>query len=507
MKIVFPLISVALPGILLLCLSSEASAAAQDPRSAEKSASAFKTQDGNRNNQTGANEPGTQSNYPAGSSANADQPKPGKSDSVAQQYYESATNLYAAGRFDDAISAFLQSAKLKPDNAQTHYGLGMAYAKSKYYQEASESFKRAVKFKPDWPEANFRVGMMAYVLGDKSLANDVYNKLRKLGSPLANTLYRVIREDGSAAGISEGASNDTSKPAEVMPVSASNRGDETTRKETPAPEEKSSSAPANESAKGVSVAAPTDTAPNSEQALTAIYKVGAGDVLDVRLLNSTVPRSTLYTVMDGGLIDFPVAGGPILVAGFTTEEIQSRIATELKRRAVEINSQVSVGVRQYTSHAVIVTGLVANPGTRFLRREAIPLYVLMAEVQPRLDAGRITILRAGVEARTFDLSDSSALGTLIQQGDVINVGPRPQEFYYIGGRVNYAGQKQFQSGITLLQAILAAGGPAQNENNIELSREGADGRLTTLRFNLKEIKSGKVQDPKLRSGDRIEVVR
>jgi protein involved in polysaccharide export with SLBB domain len=211
--------------------------------------------------------------------------------------------------------------------------------------------------------------------------------------------------------------------------------------------------------------------------------------------------------MDGGLIDFPIAGGPIQVAGFTTDEIQSRISAELKRRAVEVNSQVSVGVRQYSSHAVIVTGLVSSPGTRYLRREAIPLYVLLAEVQPRLDAGRITILRVGVEAQSLDLSDSNSLATLVQQGDVINVGPRPQEFYYIGGRVNYAGQKAFQSGITLLQALLAAGGPSQNENTIELSRESADGRLTTSRLSLKDIKSGKLQDPKLRPGDRIEVIR
>jgi protein involved in polysaccharide export with SLBB domain len=131
----------------------------------------------------------------------------------------------------------------------------------------------------------------------------------------------------------------------------------------------------------------------------------------------------------------------------------------------------------------------------------------MAEVQPRLDAGRITILRAGAEAQTFDLSDSKALATLIMQGDVLNVGPRPQEFYYIGGRVNYPGQKMFQSGISLLQALLAAGGPSQNENNIDLSREGSEGRLITTRYSLKDIKTGRTQDPKLRPGDRIEVIR
>jgi protein involved in polysaccharide export with SLBB domain len=500
MKKAFPLIGFFLISVVPLAPSINASAVTQDPKSAEKTAAAFKTPArDDRKTQPVASESAAQSNLSKGPN---DSLKPGNSDTAAGQYYESATNLYAAGKLEEAISAFLQSARLKPDNPQTHYGLGMAYAKSKSYREAADSFKRAVKFKPEWPEANFRVGMMAYVLGNKGEANEAYNKLRRLNSPLANTLYRVIKEDGTTAGVPETVNTEwQSKPAETVPVAALTKEAETNTATQPE---------ATNSANGAASSQPNDTpssAPDAEQTLTSIYRVGVGDILDIRLLNSTTPRSTLYTVVDGGLIDLPIAGGPVPVAGLTTEEIQSRIAAELKRRAVEVNSRVSVGVRQYSSHAVIVTGLVATPGTRFLRREAIPLYVLMAEVQPRLDAGRITILRAGVEGRTFDLSDSSSLSTLIRPGDVLSVGPRPQEFYYIGGRVNYAGQKPFQSGITLLQALLAAGGPAQNENNVDLSREGADGRLITTRYSLKEIKSGRMQDPKLRSGDRIEVVR
>jgi protein involved in polysaccharide export with SLBB domain len=499
-----PLIGFFLISVLVLAPTINASAVTQDPKSAEKSATAFKTPArDDRKAQSVASDSAAQTNLPEGSTPIRDSLKPGSSDTAAGRFYESATNLYAAGKLDEAISAFLQSARLKPDSAQTHYGLGMAYAKSKSYREAADSFKRAVKFKPEWPEANFRVGMMAYVLGNKSEANEAYNKLRRLNSPLANTLYRVIKEDGTAAGVPETVNTDW-QSKEAVPVAVLNKEAQTN---TPTQPETTDSGNGAASSQPPASDPAASSAPDSEQTLTTIYRVGVGDILDVRLLNSATPRSTLYTVIDGGLIDLPIAGGPLPVAGFTTDEIQSRIATELKRRAVEVNSRVSVGVRQYSSHAVIVTGLVANPGTRFLRREAIPLYVLMAEVQPRLDAGRITILRAGVEGRTFDLSDSSALSTLIRPGDVLSVGPRPQEFYYIGGRVNYPGQKLFQSGITLLQALLAAGGPAQNENNVDLSREGAGGRLITTRFSLKEIKSGRMQDPKLRSGDRIEVVR
>jgi protein involved in polysaccharide export with SLBB domain len=243
-----------------------------------------------------------------------------------------------------------------------------------------------------------------------------------------------------------------------------------------------------------------------ERSPTEIYRVGVGDVLDIRLLNSAFSKaSTLFTVVAGGVIDLPVVGGSISVAGLTPEEIQNIISAELKRRAVDDKGRVSVGVRQYVSHSVMVTGLVVNPGTRFLRREMVPLYVVLAESQLRNDGGRVVILRGGMAGEPHDLSDPATLNLTVQSGDVITVTSRPQEFYYIGGRINYPGQKVYQPGITLLQALLAAGGIGKQDNKVEISREGTDGRLVTIGYTIKQIKAGAVQDPKLQPGDRIEV--
>ena len=245
-----------------------------------------------------------------------------------------------------------------------------------------------------------------------------------------------------------------------------------------------------------------------EATLTSIYRIGVGDVLDIRLLNAATNKSTLFTVMEGGLIEFPLVGGSMAVAGLTTDEIQANVVAELKRRAVQDQAQITVAVRQYASHTIIVTGLAGIPGTKTLRREAVPLYVVLAESQPRLDANRATVMRADKPVLTVDLSEASSLSVLIRPGDVINLTTRPKEFYYIAGYINSPGQKDFQAGITLLQAILAAGGVARpSDNVVELSREGADGRLSTTKYNLRDIKSGKVQDPRLEAGDRIEVVR
>src|SRR5262245_48972233 len=78
----------------------------------------------------------------------------------------------------------------------------------------------------------------------------------------------------------------------------------------------------------------SSAASTPEPSLTEIYRVGVGDVLDIRLLNSANSKSTLFTVVAGGMIDLPIAGGTISVAGLTPEEIQNIISAELKRRAV-----------------------------------------------------------------------------------------------------------------------------------------------------------------------------
>jgi protein involved in polysaccharide export with SLBB domain len=419
-----------------------------------------------------------------------------EAEAAAQKNFESGMVLYGAGKPDEAIAALKEANKLSPENPQYQYQLGMAYVQAKAYKDAAESFKRAARFKPDWPEAHFRFGMTSYVLGRRNQSLESYKKLVSLNSPLANTLYRIINNENQPDAVAEITKTESpsTRPSVKVPAASSESN-------------AANSSPIQPSVAPASASNVPENPPPPDALLTAIYRVGVGDVLDIRFLNSSVNRSSLYTVIDGGVIDLPIVGGAIQVAGFTTEEIQTRIMDELKRRAVEDGAHVSVGVRQYASHTVIITGLVGILGTKILRREAVPLYVILAESQPRLDAARAVIMRNGIAPQVVDLSDSAALNTIIKPGDVINVTAKPQEFYYIAGRVNHPGQKTFQPGITLLQAILAAGGVVRpGDNAVEISRESADGLLITTKVSLKEIKLGKTQDPKLRPGDRIEVV-
>lgn len=244
--------------------------------------------------------------------------------------------------------------------------------------------------------------------------------------------------------------------------------------------------------------------------LTSVYRIGVGDVLDIRILNQSDTRqSTLYSVLTGGVLEYPLLRDPLTVTGMTPEELSAQLIAELKHRGVFDRPQVRVSVRDYGSHAVLVSGLVSDPGTKILRREAVPLYVVIAEAQPKLEAGRAVVVSHSTGKTTsVDLTDAVAMSMLVQQGDVVNLFARPPEFFYIGGEIGAPGQKDFHQGLTLTQAVLASGGATRlSAGRVKVSRQGSDGRLVSKEYNLKEIEDGVIPDPTLQAGDRVEVAR
>ena len=241
--------------------------------------------------------------------------------------------------------------------------------------------------------------------------------------------------------------------------------------------------------------------------LMKIYRVGIGDVLDIRLSKTPTDRSTLFTVTAHGLLQHPNLAHPLKVTELTPDEISGRIKAELKNRAINQDPAVLVAVREYVSHTILVSGLVKDPGTKILQREAIPLYVVLAGAQPLLEAGRATIVAKETgEVTTVELSDTKALSVVVRPGDVVNVQATPKQFFYIGGEVKAPGEKIFRSGLTLTQAILAAGGLSRKSKEVQLARESTNRRLVVTRHKLEDINSGKLPDPLIQQGDRFVVV-
>ncbi len=244
---------------------------------------------------------------------------------------------------------------------------------------------------------------------------------------------------------------------------------------------------------------------------TEIYKIGVGDILFISLQNAPAKDSTYFTVLNDGTIDYPLAGEMLSVSDLTAEEVEDLL--KLKVKLYE-NPQISVKVREHASHRITVLGLVEKAGEKYLQREAMPLFIVRAEaiVQPK--ANLAVIKRADSKTETVDLKDPKSDDVLIFPNDIVefksdessNNDPSAPQFYYIGGNIAAAGQKDFHSGLTLTQAILASGGlKKQAVRKVIIRRKNQAGLLSPIEFDLNAIKDGKQPDPVLRAGDTIEI--
>jgi protein involved in polysaccharide export with SLBB domain len=243
---------------------------------------------------------------------------------------------------------------------------------------------------------------------------------------------------------------------------------------------------------------------------TENYKVGVGDILFINLQNSS-KGSTYFTVLNDGTIDYPLAGEMVPVMGFSTEEIEDILREKIK---LYENPQVSVKVREYSSHKITVLGLVEKSGEKYIQREAVPLFVVRAEAVVQPKSNRVVIRRADSSTETYSLKDEKADNTLVFPNDIVEFtaddsrDPKNGQvrFFFIGGEVAAVGQKDFYEGLTLTQAILASGGLKKDGvKKVVIRRKNSTGLLTSTEYNLKLIKEGKVPDPALEAGDTIEV--
>lgn len=244
---------------------------------------------------------------------------------------------------------------------------------------------------------------------------------------------------------------------------------------------------------------------------TEVYKVGAGDVLFISLRDAPAKASNYFTVLNDGTIDYPLAGEMVQVGGLTIEEIEDSIKSKIK---LYESPQVSVKVREHASHVVTVLGTVEKPGELYLKREAMPLFIIRAEavVQARTDS--LTIKRANAETEQIDLRDVKSDDVLIFPGDILEFkasgnsdgNAANRQFYFIGGNIASAGQKDFFPGLSLTQAVLASGGLKKSTvRKVVIRRKNQEGLLSPLEFDLNAIKSGKQPDPAIKAGDTIEI--
>jgi protein involved in polysaccharide export with SLBB domain len=402
----------------------------------------------------------------------------------AKRLYKEGVKYGESGLFAQAVGVLKRSTKLDPGNADAHFALGHAYYDLKQWRNAIESLKVAVALNPRDDEARDRLGLARAMLWEEDSARIAAERRTAPPKPVAQQVAMSAKTSAQPESVAE-------KPPEkpTNKIAAPPASEETNNAAaTPAP------------------VVPTPAAAPTEIPLTKIYRVGPADVLDIRINDNGTTQSTLFTITPAGFLEHPMLAEPLAAGGLTVDEISARFESELKRRALVDDPKVLVGVRDYSSHTILVSGLVKESGPKILRREAIPLYVVVADAQPLPEAEHVTVVRNETnETFEADLAQANEMNLLVRSGDVVTLHAPVTQFIYLGGEVKLPGETRYRRGLTLTQAINAAGGVTSNGKEARVGRDDGKGFLVVTRFKLKEIESGKIQDPVVRPGDRITV--
>jgi polysaccharide export outer membrane protein len=245
------------------------------------------------------------------------------------------------------------------------------------------------------------------------------------------------------------------------------------------------------------------------------YRIGPQDLLELRVFEVEELSQTVR-VEEDGTITLPLLGR-VMVKGLTQEEVVQRLTDLLQAKYVK-NPQVTIFIREYKNQQVAVIGAVERSGNYELvgRRNLLQM-ISMAGGLTEMAGNEVFILREGPDGQTstvtIDLKDllvngNQTLNVAIEPNDVINVSVDREIRVFVMGRVNTPGPitAKLSEGMTLLQAIAGAGGPAEGakQTAVTITRKNG-GKEQKIKVNLKDILKGKKMDIKLQEGDVVFV--
>ncbi|HVY23293.1 MAG TPA: polysaccharide biosynthesis/export family protein [Steroidobacteraceae bacterium] len=213
-----------------------------------------------------------------------------------------------------------------------------------------------------------------------------------------------------------------------------------------------------------------------------LVQLGIGDEVRFQVYGQP-DMDTVLTVADDGNVTIPLAG-PVQVSGLSLSEAATQMEQSLKKGGYLVNPHVTLTVMQSRSQRVSVLGEVRTPG-RYVIDSGTTIFDLLAQaggITPN-GASRIYLIREGqdgkvarypINLRGLDSSNFSLPVETLRAGDSIYV-PAADHFY-IQGEVTKPGQYTIDPDMTLLQAIVKAGGITQrgSSNRVTIKRHIKD---------------------------------
>lgn len=241
------------------------------------------------------------------------------------------------------------------------------------------------------------------------------------------------------------------------------------------------------------------------------YLIKPGDTLNLMVLGEA-DFTRHVVVSPQGSITLPLVND-IQVTGLTTAQASEEIARQLKKFMK--NPQVSLELLEAGKIQVTVSGEVKTPGVVALPHGARLIDAVMAAggYNPTGNLSQIKISRPGseysatVDLSKFLLSGDASTNVMVSAGDTIFI---PSTEVTIGaimvlGAVLQAGPRPLTQGMTVREAIMAAGGPTplSDLGNMTLRHEGF---AETVLIDYAKVTTGDIAaNPQLKPGDVIMV--
>jgi polysaccharide export outer membrane protein len=260
------------------------------------------------------------------------------------------------------------------------------------------------------------------------------------------------------------------------------------------------------------------------------YRIGPGDVLDIRILNKPQFNREGVRVNPRGTIRMPLLKEEVRAACRTEEELEILITDLLKEYILE--PQVTVQIREYQSEPVAVLGAVRVP-SRFLLQRRVRLLELLtyahgptenagltiqvvhtepgaACMGPAADAQPDSSENLANQIEYFKLADTlrndEKANPYVRPGDVISI-PLADQVYVIGNVIRPT-TIALTEALTVSRAIAMAGGTALDtqKTKIHVIRQipGSPDKKDIL-VDLDAINRRKAPDVLLVANDIIEV--
>jgi polysaccharide export outer membrane protein len=257
------------------------------------------------------------------------------------------------------------------------------------------------------------------------------------------------------------------------------------------------------------------------------YRIGPGDVLDIRVFDYPQLSRDAVRVNGRGGIEMPLLEGEIQAACRTESELAQDIANRYLK--YQRNPQVEVFIKDYESQPVAVIGAVNTPGRFQLRRRVHLLELLTFAGGPAERAGRsIQVVHnaasltceksasqdtpVGTEVTPTSYSLSATLrgdaksNPYVQPGDIITLTDAEQ--IYVIGNVMRPSAIPLKEPMTVSRAIAIAGGTLRDKtsNRVRIVRQAsASMSKIEIYVDLKAIDKHRAEDIALQANDIVDV--